>query len=368
MTAKSLILVLPLFTLLNAEASPLTPKHLTLGVNETDLGVRDGLLDNSDDYRHSFDYAIAAGWALTPKLELDVSYEIPALTQDENRPSVSGLGASVHYFLSEGRLQPFAGLALKHLSLDAADSGIDLPGSLSGLGLKLGLQFDFSEHLFGRMDATRMEGVSDDLRATQYQLSLGYRFGSKQDVASAPERSVPPTIVEAPAVIEPPEVIEKPIPVPEPVVVVMPPDHDQDGVITAQDQCPDTPPGMMVNTVGCSPFDLALSGITFETNSAKLTSSSTAILDRIASDLLPFPDLKIEVQAHTDDRGSAQYNLRLSQLRAESVRIYLIKKGILSDNLIARGYGETLPKYDNETATGRAKNRRVELHFLTSEN
>jgi OOP family OmpA-OmpF porin len=346
---------------LSSHASPLLPDSLMLGVKEADPGIRDGLLENSEDYRHGFAYSLSAGWTLRPRLELNLSLDMPAITQDENRPEISGAGLAAHYYLSDGRLRPYLGAGLQHLTLEPAESGIVLPGSATGIELIGGLHFTFSPNVFGRIQASRNEAFNDDLRISQYQLILGYRFGHtpvqrQTTVMPAPE----------PAVVEP-ATEQQPVPIIEPEVIILPPDHDNDGVATASDQCPDTPPGMMVNSVGCSPFDLALTGITFETNSARLTQDSKAILDGIASDLRPFPELKIEIQAHTDDRGSAQYNLRLSQLRAESVRNYLIRKGLKSTNLIARGYGETAPKYDNNTVEGRAQNRRVELHFLASD-
>ena len=71
--------------------------------------------------------------------------------------------------------------------------------------------------------------------------------------------------------------------------------------------------------------------------------------------------MKVEVQGHTDSQGDDDFNLKLSQRRAESVRLYLIKRGITSDRLDPKGYGETVPIADNRTSDGRAQNRRVEF-------
>jgi OOP family OmpA-OmpF porin len=76
------------------------------------------------------------------------------------------------------------------------------------------------------------------------------------------------------------------------------------------------------------------------------------------------PKIKIQVQGHTDSRGSARYNLKLSQRRTRSVRRYLINKGgIDGSRLTAKGYGESKPIATNRTRKGRAKNRRVEFHI-----
>jgi OOP family OmpA-OmpF porin len=76
------------------------------------------------------------------------------------------------------------------------------------------------------------------------------------------------------------------------------------------------------------------------------------------------PDVKVEIQGHTDSRGSLALNERLSQQRAEAVRDYLIGQGIAAERLTARGYGPHNPIASNETADGRAQNRRVELKPL----
>jgi len=71
--------------------------------------------------------------------------------------------------------------------------------------------------------------------------------------------------------------------------------------------------------------------------------------------------MKLEIQGHTDNRGSAKYNKKLSGKRARAVMEYLVKKGISSDRLSAVGYGFSMPAATNTTAEGRAMNRRVEL-------
>ena len=71
--------------------------------------------------------------------------------------------------------------------------------------------------------------------------------------------------------------------------------------------------------------------------------------------------MKVEVAGHTDSIGTDSYNMGLSLRRANAVRDYLISKGIAAENLTAKGYGESQPVADNQTAAGRFKNRRVEL-------
>jgi OOP family OmpA-OmpF porin len=85
------------------------------------------------------------------------------------------------------------------------------------------------------------------------------------------------------------------------------------------------------------------------------------VLQKVLALLKSRPDLKLEVQGHTDNVGSDDYNLKLSDARAASVAAWLVSKGITADRLTAQGYGMRQPIADNGSDEGRAKNRRVEL-------
>jgi outer membrane protein OmpA-like peptidoglycan-associated protein len=143
-------------------------------------------------------------------------------------------------------------------------------------------------------------------------------------------------------------------------------DNDSDGITDQNDKCPDIS-GTVENN-GCpkteeiSRIPRILQGMNFETDKAVPLASSYPILDDIAKSLLEWPDVKIEIQGHTDNVGTAEYNKDLSQQRAETIRNYLIEKGVSSDRLTAVGYGSEKPITDNSTDEGLAKNRRVELH------
>jgi len=139
-------------------------------------------------------------------------------------------------------------------------------------------------------------------------------------------------------------------------------DSDGDGVPDYKDQCPGTPPGVKVNQLGCPEREpIILKGVNFAFDSAELTPESHTILDGVAGILTKHPDLKVTIAGHTDSIGTAAYNKKLSQRRAESVMNYLISRGVNPANLTAVGFGEERPIASNDTAEGRAKNRRVEL-------
>lgn len=150
-------------------------------------------------------------------------------------------------------------------------------------------------------------------------------------------------------------------------------DNDGDGILDLDDACPDVP-GAPEND-GCpdGPRVVVEEGqlqilekIFFEFDSAKIQERSYRVLDEVAAALKAHPDINpIHVEGHTCSLGPLDYNLRLSQRRAESVRRYLAEKGGIDPaRLDSRGYGETEPLIPNATTEQElSKNRRVEFHF-----
>jgi len=142
---------------------------------------------------------------------------------------------------------------------------------------------------------------------------------------------------------------------------------DGDGVPDIDDRCP-TVKGNIVNK-GCP--EIAMQDVKkiasiegkffFENASAKLKTSSYVQLNELVIILNRYDATNLEIQGHTDTNGSDVYNIKLSQERTESVKQYLLSKGISETRLLALGFGEGEPIANNKTAAGRAKNRRVEL-------
>lgn len=185
-------------------------------------------------------------------------------------------------------------------------------------------------------------------------------------------------------------------------------DSDGDGVVDSKDKCPDTPAGRKVDADGCefdrdgdgivddddkcpdvyaktpdgcppaaekpaavapeqpaqapAPTPLVLDDVNFDFDKASLRREAYPKLDEAAESLKGWGEGKVEVAGHTDSIGSEAYNMDLSLRRAESVRDYMVTKGIPSDRLVIKGYGESRPVADNATEEGRFQNRRVELH------
>jgi OOP family OmpA-OmpF porin len=169
-------------------------------------------------------------------------------------------------------------------------------------------------------------------------------------------------------------------------------DADADGVPNDFDKCPNTPKGVPVDATGCMILfqpqpavapaavgaaagaaatraaaprpTLILRGVNFETGKSALTPDSYAALDQVAGSLVANPGIRIEIAGYTDNVGTVASNITLSQGRAAAVRAYLARKGVSPSRMLARGYGARGAIASNATASGRAQNRRVELHKL----
>lgn len=130
----------------------------------------------------------------------------------------------------------------------------------------------------------------------------------------------------------------------------------------------ETLPGAEVERVGDGiKITMNESIVTFAFNSSDLTSLTKANLDKLREVLVNNPDTNINIYGHTDDKGTDEYNQSLSERRANSVKSYLMSKGIASNRMFAKGEGESMPVASNDTDEGRAKNRRVEFAITANE-
>jgi len=229
----------------------------------------------------------------------------------------------------------------------------------SGFGVGAGLDYLVTDHVFFRAEYTHvnlgkgtntvttctgtaatcaefgalsLDNIHNSFTANIVRVGINYKFGGE----------APPVVAAAPPYVAPsPPPSPPPPPPPEPA-----PCH--------------VPPGFKVDA-NCHIIEqsVIVRAVDFEFNSTNLTAPAQQTLDEVASALLTQPELHVEIQGHTDSIGSSAYNLNLSQKRADAVRAYLISKGISASALAAKGYGKTKPIADNNTAEGRAENRRV---------
>lgn len=126
-------------------------------------------------------------------------------------------------------------------------------------------------------------------------------------------------------------------------------------------------PGVNVERVGEGIVVEFTNDILFGFDSFALTAQAKENLDKLVIILNRYPDTDIEIHGHTDSVGAASYNQTLSERRAGAVADYLITQGVMAGRLTIIGFGEEQPKYSNETAEGRAQNRRVEFAITANE-
>lgn len=138
-------------------------------------------------------------------------------------------------------------------------------------------------------------------------------------------------------------------------------DTDGDGVNDDDDKCASTPPGVLVNKIGCSEKEKASVrlDVAFASGKSVLDAKYNTEIEKLAAFMKKFADTKIEVAGHTDSLGDAKKNEALSQARADSVKAALVKAGVEETRLTSKGYGSSQPMADNKTKAGRDQNRRV---------
>ncbi|MGK0405221.1 MAG: OOP family OmpA-OmpF porin [Oleispira sp.] len=266
---------------------------------------------------------------------------------------MAGADVILHYWAkgearTQGSIALYAKAGLNHTdtySSGNVEENGDVRNIFGGLGAELYLPQEFS---------VRFEFESYNADASLFSLNLVKRFGFKSKkvaqkefvamVETLPETASGPSIVML-----------------TPVVL----DSDLDGLLDDKDQCPDTPKGMSIDKVGCATLigkvsDL-IANVQFEANSSSLTEAGKVALNEIANILVSDTAIDMEVQAHSDNTGSAGYNKMLSQKRAASVVKYLAEKSVAQSRLTSLGFGEENPIADNNTKAGRAINRRVEF-------
>jgi OOP family OmpA-OmpF porin len=152
--------------------------------------------------------------------------------------------------------------------------------------------------------------------------------------------------------------LAKAAPKPVPMAASKPMDSDKDGVPDNLDQCPNTPLGATVDARGCWTY---AAKVLFDINSAEVKSEAYPMLTEAVQILKQNPNLKVEIDGHADITGAPEYNMILSEKRAQAVKDFFVTRGIDAERLTTKGFGITRPAASNKTKQGRSKNRRVEL-------
>ncbi|WP_018275935.1 putative Ig domain-containing protein [Teredinibacter turnerae] len=281
---------------------------------------------------------VFAGLRLSDHLFAELShYDLGTATLSSVNPSItlepeidySITGLSAGYWLRNygARLNAFVKVGLQ--TLDTTSTNISHQNNSTQFTLGVGGEWLISEKWFARVS---LDSYDKDAQAAT--LSVARYLGK-----ASPK----------PAKAEP--------------VAMAPADADNDGVIDADDQCPQTPEGVAVNHFGCP--EIAPVIVHFAFNSAALSTETQAQLDALAQRVTAAKyDFRVKIAGHADWVGSEAFNQGLSEKRANTVANYLSERLQLNaEKWDTRGYGEVKPVADNNSAQGRAQNRRVEITF-----
>src|ERR1035437_10303876 len=299
------------------------------------------------------------------------------------------LGGGAIYTLSlKDAVYPWVGLGMSNIWFDPKDgNGNQLPNNVRGgynkfmmafngdLGVRVMVSKHISVNFAGGVVVGKKDYLDDILTGSNndlfYTASLGLTFyiGRNRD---SDNDGVPDSRDMCPGTPLGVQVDENGCPL----------DSDGDGVPDYLDKCPNTPTGVQVDADGCpikketvvivEPGEiesLVLSGdANFEFNKSVLLPNAYAVLDSLVSTMTKHHDYKWEIGGYTDGIGSVNYNIKLSQRRAQAVVDYLVSKGVKMHNLKVVGYGKANPIATNKTPEGRSMNRRVEIKVLSKNN
>lgn len=340
--------------------------------SHSELGVRDVADATPPD--DGIGGVVRLGYWPTSWLSLEVEAGGLLATQAEQSVQVVPWRATATVELGGTRsFRPFVAAGWGALTLLGNNASLPPndtdPAAHAGVGFRYWLTQRIALRFDGRAVLPPSNSSASVAIEPEAWLGVAVRLGGASRKPVIPKAK--PTPAHEPAPVVP---VAEPAPAPPPPEPPAPVDTDGDGIMDPSDACPDK--AEIINgfedTDGCpddvpmaiAKFTGVMRGITFANNKAVIRRSSYKALNEAADVLTQFPAIRLEISGHTDNRGSAERNSALSLARAKAVKAYLVQRGIESARLQAVGHGPAKPLAPNNTAKGRAKNRRIEFWLL----
>lgn len=306
------------------------------------------MFEGNEDMDKTLSLGLRAGYFFTKYIGVEgfVHY-VPTEIQGTNKEKMQFLGYGVEgifNILPDGKLVPFlaVGIGGTHYSAAYERTTEDKTNKIA-VDYGIGLKYFLSENVALRGDVRHVIPFSDTHNNLLYTLGITFAFGGVKKVAQA--------------------AVEPPPPAPAPAVQEVKPQAAAPAVV--EEVKPQAAAPVAVAPVAVAPEpkkERATLNVTFDTNKATFKKgTSLADVDKVANLMKEHPDLMVTIEGHTDNVGSAAYNKKLSQRRADAVKKYIVDKhGIDGKRITAKGFGLEKPIASNATKEGRAKNRRVE--------
>jgi OOP family OmpA-OmpF porin len=354
------------------------------------------IFEGNEDTSNSLGIGLRAGYNFTRYLGLEgfVHYFPTEITGPGGKEKSNFLGYGIEglfHILPNGPLVPFlaVGVGGTHYSSKYVDTTEDKANKIA-VDYGVGVKYFLTENFALRADVRHVIPFGDIHHNLLYSIGLTIAFGGAKKAAVAEGSAVQQAAAPAAVIMDSdkdgvPDYLDRCPDTPAGVAVDRdgcPPDADKDGVPDYLDKCPGTPIGVSVDKDGCPPppppvvqetrsqaekaREIQEKGRTtlkvfFAFDKSEIKKNSFEEIDDMVAVLKKYPALNITIEGHTDNVGSAAYNKKLSQQRAEAVKKYMvIKGGIDAKRLNAVGFGLEKPIATNGTKEGRAKNRRVE--------
>jgi OOP family OmpA-OmpF porin len=290
-------------------------------------------MDRDMGYGIELGYYLTETWALRAEFaKLDLSSKLDGSDADGNR---FGIDVLYHFWPKAKGAYILGGL-----------KRMDAEQNTTALNLGVGYKHLFNNNFGVYAEANRYQGIDESYADAGIKLGMTFVFGT------AAAKATP-----APA----------PMPTPAPVQPVKPADTDNDGVVDANDRCPNTTANHQVDAQGCTVFKETMQRVgdvdvevKFGFDSATVSADQRSEIIQLAAFMKRFPESEAVIEGHASQPGNDDYNMLLSKRRAKSVADILTGEGVQASRITSIGYGETRLRVQGNTAEAHAANQRIE--------